>query len=75
VSLTLLSRTPRSRVTVGGEYDRRGRRGFVSLAVSPSPALLTRATARQVARTLTMFAERVRPARKGGRKNPVRRRK
>ena len=75
MSLTLVSCSPRGRVTVGGEFDRRGRRGFVLLAVSPSPALLTRGTARQVARSLTMFAERVRPARKGGRKNPVRRRK
>jgi hypothetical protein len=70
VSLTLVSRAPRSRVTVGGEFDRGGRRGFVLLAVSPSPALLTRATARQVARSLVMFAERARPlrtGRKGGR--------
>ena len=62
MSLTLVSRSPRSRVTVGGEFDRGGRRGFVLLAVSPSPALLTRGVARQVARSLVMFAERVRPA-------------
>jgi hypothetical protein len=61
MSLTVVSRSPHSRVTVGGEYDRRGRRGFVLLAVSPSPAQLTRAAARQIARTLVMFAERVRP--------------
>jgi hypothetical protein len=71
VSLTLVSRNPRSRVTVGGEFDRGGRRGFVLLAVSPSPALLTRATARQVARSLVMFAERVRPVRAGGRPKRV----
>jgi hypothetical protein len=62
VSLTLVSRAPRSRVTIGGEFDRRGRRGFVLLAVSPSPALLTRGIARQIARSLVMFAERARPA-------------
>jgi hypothetical protein len=70
VSLTLISRTPRSRVTAGGECDRGGRRGFVLLRVSPNPAQLTPAAARRVARALTMFAERVRPlrtGRKGGR--------
>ena len=68
MSLTLGSHNPRSRVTIGGEFDRGGRRGFVLLAVSPSPALLTRGVARQVARSLVMFAERVRPVRKGGRR-------
>ena len=68
MSLTLISRSPRSRVTVGGEFDRGGRRGFVLLRVSPNPAQLTRATARQVARSLTMFAERVRPAPAGCRR-------
>jgi hypothetical protein len=61
VSLTLVSRKPRSRVRIGGEYDRGGKRGFVLLAVAPSPALLTRGAARAVARTLVQFAERVRP--------------
>jgi hypothetical protein len=71
VSLTVVSRAPRSRVTIGGEYDRGGRRGFVLLAVSPSPALLTRGIARQIARSLVRFAERVRPVRKGGRRKRV----
>jgi hypothetical protein len=63
VSLTLVSRKPgkpASRVRVGGEYDRGGRRGFVLLASSPSPALLTRGAARAVARALIHFAERTR---------------
>ena len=49
-------------VRVGGEYDADGVRGFVLLAATPSPALLTPRAARQVARTLVMFAERARPA-------------
>jgi len=49
-------------VRIGGEYDDDGQRGFVLLAATPSPALLTPRAARQVARTLAMFAERVRPA-------------
>jgi hypothetical protein len=49
-------------VRIGGEYDGDGQRGFVLLAATPSPALLTPRAARQVARTLVMFAERVRPA-------------
>ena len=53
-------------VRVGGEYDHDGRRGFVLLAVEPNPALLTRRAARDIARTLVRFAERVRPVRKGG---------
>jgi len=48
-------------VRVGGEYDGDGVRGFVVLAATPSPALLTPRAARQVARSLVMFAERVRP--------------
>ena len=71
MSLTLVSRSPRSRVTVGGEYDRGGRRDFVLLRVSPSPALLTRATARRVARALVLAAEWARPVRKGGRRKRV----
>ena len=50
-------------VRIGGEYDDDGQRGFVLLAATPSPALLTPRAARQVARTLVMFAERARPAR------------
>jgi hypothetical protein len=59
VSLTMHWRDPDSRVTVGGEYDRGGRRGFVLLEVSPSPAQLTRRAARDVARALVRFAEGV----------------
>ncbi len=60
-------------VRIGGEYDDDGQRGFVLLAATPSPALLTPRAARQVARSLVMFAERVRPARKGGHPKRVRR--
>jgi hypothetical protein len=66
MSLTIITKAPRSRVTVGGEFDRDGRRGFILLNVSPSPAQLTRKTARDVAHALIRFAERVRtmPARR-----------
>jgi hypothetical protein len=60
VSLTIISKAPRSRVRIGGEYDKDGARGFVLLEVSPRPALLTRKVARDVARALVRFAERVR---------------
>ena len=58
-------------VCVGGEHDGDGVRGFVLLQATPSPALLTPRAARQVARSLTMFAERARPVRKGGRRKRV----
>jgi hypothetical protein len=61
VSLTIVGRALRSRVRIGGEYDRSGRRGFVLLACSPSPCLLTPRAARRVARMLVRFAERTRP--------------
>ena len=73
MSLTIVSFG--AAVRIGGEHDAGGALGFVLLAVEPNPALLTPRAARQVARSLTMFAERARPACKGGRKNPVRRRK
>jgi hypothetical protein len=62
VSLTIISRKPASRVRIGGEYDKDGARGFVLLEASPSPALLTRRAARDVARALIRFAEGVRPS-------------
>jgi hypothetical protein len=62
MSLTIVSRKPESRVRIGGEYDKDGARGFVLLEASPSPALLTRKAARDVARALIRFAEQVRPA-------------
>jgi hypothetical protein len=62
MSLTIVSKAPRSRVRIGGEYDKGGARGFVLLEVSPSPAQLTRNAARDVARALMRFAEQVRPA-------------
>jgi hypothetical protein len=58
-------------VRVGGEHDADGVRGFVLLAATPSPALLTPRAALQIARTLTMFAERAQPVRKGGRRKRV----
>jgi hypothetical protein len=61
MSLTIVSHRPESRVRVGGEYDRGGKLGFVLLACEPSPALLTRKAARDVARTLLRFADEVRP--------------
>jgi len=61
VSLTIVSKSTRSRVRIGGEYDKDGARGFVLLEVSPSPAQLTRKAARDVARALVRFAEAVRP--------------
>jgi hypothetical protein len=64
VSLTIVSKATRSRVRVGGEYDKDGARGFVLLEVSPSPAQLTRKAARDVARALVRFAEAVRPTNK-----------
>ena len=62
MSLTIISHKPESRVRIGGEYDKGGQRGFVLLAVSPSPAQLTRRAARDAARALIRFAEAVRPA-------------
>jgi hypothetical protein len=63
MSLTIVGRAPRSRVRVGGEWDKDGVRGYVLLSVAPRLALLTPGTARQVARVLVHFAEHVRPAR------------
>lgn len=59
MSLTLNTRSGAS-VTVGGEYDHGGERGAVTLTVSPSPAKLTPAEARAVARKLMQFADRAR---------------
>jgi hypothetical protein len=64
MSLTIIGRAPRLRVRIGGEYDKDGARGFVLLAVSPSPALLPRRAARDVARALVRFAEGARPTRR-----------
>jgi hypothetical protein len=61
MSLTIVAKSTRSRVRIGGEYDKDGARGFVLLEVSPSPAQLTRREARDVARALIRFAEAVRP--------------
>ena len=57
-------------VRVGGEHDHDGKRGFVLLACEPTPCLLTRRAARDVARALVRFAERARPV-KGGRPKGV----
>jgi hypothetical protein len=62
MSLTIIGKAPRSRVRIGGEWDRGGRRGFVLLACSPSPALLRPREARLIARALVRFAEGTRPA-------------
>jgi hypothetical protein len=70
VSLTVISFG--AAVRIGGELDQDGERGFVLLQATPSPALLTPRAARQVARTLVMFADQARPVRKGGRKKTVR---
>jgi hypothetical protein len=51
-------------VRIGGEYDHDGKRGFVLLAVEPTPALLTPRAAREVARALVRFAEGARPLRR-----------
>jgi hypothetical protein len=59
-------------VRVGGEHDGDGVRGFVLVQATPSPALLTPRAARDIVRALVRFAERVRPARKGGRPKPAR---
>jgi hypothetical protein len=59
VSLTVVSFG--AAVRVGGELDGDGVRGFVLLQATPSPALLTPRAARDVARALVRFAERVRP--------------
>jgi hypothetical protein len=69
VSLTTVSFG--AAVRIGGEHDHDGKRGFVLLAVEPNPALLTRRAAREVARALVRFAERVRPVRAGGRPKRV----
>jgi len=66
MSLTIISKAPRSRVRIGGEYDQGGVRGFVLLEVSPSPAQLTRKAARDVARALVRFAKGVRQPTKEG---------
>ena len=66
MSLTIVSRKPgkpRSRVRIGGEYDKDGVRGYVLLSVTPRLALLTRGAARDIARALVHFAEHVRPVR------------
>lgn len=52
---------PRSSVTIGGELDEGGVRGYVVLSVTPPLAFLTPATARSVARALVRFADRARP--------------
>ena len=64
MSLTIITKSPRSRVRIAGEYDKDGARGFVLLEVRPSPAQLTRRAARDIARALVRFAEAVRPIRK-----------
>jgi len=61
MSLTIVTKAPQSRLTIGGEFDKDGRRGFVLLDVSPSPAQLTRRAARDTARALLRFAEAARP--------------
>jgi hypothetical protein len=70
MSLTITTRTTHTDVTVGGELDEGGRRGFVLLELNPSdigPAQLTREEARTVARALLRFADRARPAPKARR--------
>ena len=62
MSLTIISKAPRARVRIGGEFDRGGKRGFVLLATTPSKALLRRREARLIARALVRFAEGTRPA-------------
>jgi len=52
---------PWSRVVVGSEWDRGGRRGYVLLAVRPRVVLLGRGAARRVGQALLRFAESVRP--------------
>jgi hypothetical protein len=71
VSLTIISHKPASRVRIGGEYDKGGARGFVLLEASPSPALLTRRAARDVARALVRFAESVRPLSEKRARRPI----
>lgn len=68
MSLTIVSRKPASRVLIGGELDKGGARGFVLLATTPSPALLTRGQARAVAHALVRFAEQCRPLPRSRRK-------
>ena len=58
MSLTIIGK--HTRVRIGGEMDEDGMRGFVLLDVTPKLALLARREARDVARTLVRFAERVR---------------
>ena len=62
MSLTLVSFG--AAVRIGGEHDAGGLRGFVLLATTPNPAQLSPAAARRVARSLVMFAERVRPTKR-----------
>ena len=63
---------PRSSVTVGGELDEGGVRGYVLLTVTPHLALLTPGVARDVARALVRFAERARPIPRKRTKKPAR---
>ena len=66
MSLTIITKAPRSRVRIGGEHDRDGARGFVLLEVSPNPAQLTPRAARAVAAALLRFAQSARPTTKRG---------
>ena len=52
----------RQSVTVGGEYDRGGMRGYVLLTATPPRQQLMPADARRVARTLLRFADTARRA-------------
>ena len=64
MSFEIISRKPGkpwSRVRIGGEWDRGGRRGYVLLAVRPRVVLLGRGTARRVGLALLRFAASVRP--------------
>ena len=65
MSLTIITKVPRSRVRIGGECDQGGRRGFVLLACSLSPAEITPPTARTVERELLRFSEHVELAQNG----------
>ena len=63
MSLTQIFRDHRDRrqsVTVGGEYDRGGVRGYVMLTTRPLRQLLLPADARRVARALLRFSDHAR---------------